>query len=151
VGFYSLSLAKRGAAVTGMELRREYVEIATRTARLYGLAATFHNIAASPEAIRQQPFRFDVTLCFSMLQWVIAQNGMDVGQEVLRAISNQSNALIFDVAVNSGHCCLTCRPGDEIIYVDRLLRESTTYRNVTWIGDVHPYASDSRHVFYCHH
>ncbi len=85
-----------------------------------------------------------------MLQWVIAEKGEVVGREILRAISEKSRNLFFDISVNSGASCLTCEPGEELVFVEDLLREATTYKHIGHIGDVSPYGQDVRHIFWCH-
>lgn len=151
VGFYSFSLARRGANVIGVDLNPQYIDIATTAALIYDVPTTFLNAQITPEFIRHRKEHLDITLCFSVLQSVIAQEGMDFGLEVLKAVSEKSDALFFDIPVNTGKACLTCSPGDEIGFVERLLRESTTYRYIRNVGDVHPYITDTRHVFYCSH
>jgi hypothetical protein len=89
-------------------------------------------------------------LCFSMLQWVIDQRGMEYGRHLLTTISRYCKAMFFDVSVNSGKACLHCYPGSERQFVEQLLREATSYPHITHLGDVHPYGDDARHVFYCH-
>lgn len=150
LGFYSFSLARRGAKCTGVELREDYMRIAPQIAAIYDMPVTFVNESLSPELI-DRVGDVDVTLCFSMIQWVIDQKGMDHGKAILRRISERSRRLFFDVSVNEGKACLTCRPGDELAYADRLLRESTGFSHIDYIGKVHPYRTDVRHVFHCHH
>jgi hypothetical protein len=134
-----------------MDVRSEYVQIASQIAGIYGLSATFLHQAASADFLLNRNDRYDVTLCFSMLQWVIAQHGLQYGIDLLKAISDRSRALFFDVSVNIGKACLSCRPGDELVFVHDLLRKATSYRNIRHVGDVHPYGSDTRHMFYCSH
>lgn len=150
VGFFSFALARRGAKVAGFDRRAEYVDIARKTSVIYGVPVSFREALVTPELVREQR-EVDLTLCFSMLQWLIRQNGVAYGDEVLRAISKTSNALFFDVSVNEGKACLCTEKGRELSYVHELLRRSTSYRQIRWVGDVHPYGSDVRHVFYCHH
>lgn len=150
VGFYAFSLAKRGAQVTGIDVRPEYIDITRQVARLYAQPAEFLHAAITPD-LPQDGGGFDVTLCFSVLQWVIEQHGEAYGREVLKAISACSAELWFDLSVNDGHACLTCRPGHEVALVRRLLRESTSYDFVEHVGDVRPYGSYWRHVFRCRH
>lgn len=151
VGFYSFSLAKRGATVTGVDARPEYIEIASRVANIYDLPnATFINSPITPELINETGPGWDIALCFSMIQWVADQRGMEYACEVLKAVSKRSKAMFFDVAVNSGAAAFTTVRGGERRFVEELLREETEYTYVACIGDVHPYKRDTRHVFYCH-
>jgi len=149
IGFYSFSLAKRGALTTGMDIRPEYIDIANEIARIYRVSARFINAPMTDGAMRRLGKHYDITLCFSVLQWIIAQHGLDYGKQVLRAIYKTSDALFFDAAVNAGKSCLTCPEGEELAFVHQLLRDSTGYRTIEHMGDVHPYGADTRHVFYC--
>lgn len=148
LGFYSFSLARRGAQVTGVEIRDDYHQISIDLARLYRVPVSFVRDGVSPELVESLGSQ-DITLCFSTLQWVIAQCGFDRGMQTLDAISRNSRVLYFDVPVNVGAACLRCPPGQEISFVERLLRENTQYASVKRVGYVHPYGSDIRHVFRC--
>jgi SAM-dependent methyltransferase len=150
VGFYSFSLARRGAQVTGLDIRPEYIEVASRLARIYAINAKFEATAVTPELICSNGTGWDLALCFSVIQWIIDQQGIEYGKKVLRAISERCPAMFFDTAVNSGTSCLRSFPGDELRFVQQLLRSATSYRYVNHVGDVHPYGTDIRHVFYCH-
>ena len=149
VGFYSFSLAKRGANVTGIDSRSQYVDFAAFLARIYEVPATFIKTQIAPEFVRQAKERFDVTLCFSVLQWVISQRGMDFARQVLRSVSLKSRAMFFDVPVNSGKARLTCEPGNERSFVKDFLSGNTSYDYIKHLGDIHPYVADTRHVFFC--
>ncbi len=151
LGFYSFSLAKRGARTMGIDVRQEYIDIATELAQIYEVPASFACGAVSPEWILQQPGRYDLAISFSMIQWVIDQKGMEYGMSVLRAISEKADMLFFDVAVNSGKACLRCAPGHELAFSYDLLRDSTGYEEVAYLGEVSPYGADVRHVFLCRH
>ena len=87
--------------------------------------------------------------CFSMIQWVIDQHGLEYGKQVLRAVSEHARELLFDVSVNQGKSCLRCTPGNELQHLPDFLESSTCYTEITHLGDVHPYGSDTRHVFLC--
>jgi len=149
IGFYSFSLAKRGALTAGLDIRPEYIDIANEIARIYRVSARFINAPVTDGAIRDLESRYNITLCFSVLQWIIAQHGLDYGKQVLRTIYETSDALFFDTAVNAGKSCLTCPEGEELAFVHQLLRDSTGYRTIEHVGDVHPYGTDTRYVFYC--
>ncbi len=149
VGFYSFSLAKRGADVTGVELRKECFDVAQAVAKIYELPILFLNQPLASDFFATQNREYDLTLCFSMLQWVIAQKGMEEGQKILRGISDNSKALFFDISVNTGKACLTCPPGEELSFVENFLRQGTSYTTITHMGDVQPHGRDIRHVFYC--
>jgi SAM-dependent methyltransferase len=148
LGFYSFSLARRGAEVTGVELRSDYHGISTAMAREYGVPVRFVNAGLSSELL-DSIGRTDCTLCFSMLQWVIAKEGFEQGMALLKRISQLSNILFFDISVNDGKACLTCPPGREISFVHDLLQNNTAYDVIEYIGRVHPYKTDVRHVFVC--
>ena len=151
VGFYSFSLAKRGAYVTGIDLRSEYIDIANKVSQIYENPVEFINRHVTPEFFEENNREYDITLCFSMLQWVIDQKGTEYGTKILKAISDKSEALFFDTAVSSGKSCLKCKEGEELAFVYDLLRRSTSYEEIIHIDDVHPYGTDTRHVFFCHH
>lgn len=150
LGFYSFSLAHRGAKVTSVEMRADYHDISKRIVELYDMNVRFRNELLTPELV-EQVGDVDVTLCFSMIQWVIQQNGMDYGKQILRMISQRSKLLMFDVSVNDGAACLVCPRGQELIYVHDLLAEATSYTDIQHVGQVHPYGTDIRYVFACKH
>ncbi|HEX5410075.1 MAG TPA: hypothetical protein VFW89_09930 [Gemmatimonadaceae bacterium] len=148
LGFYSFSLARRGAEAIGVEIREDYTGFSTEVADIYKLPIRFINEPLTPELLdRVGPV--DITLCFSMLQWVIDQKGMDYGCRLLRRISQKSRMLFFDISVNAGKACLKCPSGEEIVFVDKLLRDNTEFSHIEYIGRVHPYGTDVRHQFKC--
>ncbi len=150
LGFYSFSLAKRGADVTAVELREDYQNISKQVSKLYNVPIQWKQTSLTPDLI-DEVGKVDVTLCFSMIQWVIDQQGMAMGEEILHKISEQSHTLLFDVSVNEGKACLTAPRGEELWHVDQWLHKATTYPNIKCIGQVHPYGTDTRYVFCCSH
>lgn len=148
VGFYAFSLAKRGARVTGVDQGSQYIEIAKELSKIYGVPAEFHHLPVTPEWLLTKRGAYDLTLCFSVLQWVIDQRDREYGGQVLEAISAKSNALFFDVAVNAGKAHLSCKAGEEIAFVYSLLRQFTSYPNIEYVGDVEPFGGP-RYVFHC--
>jgi len=150
LGFYSFSLAMRGANLHSVEVREDYGYISKQLVDIYEVPVNFINEPLSPELL-EKVGDVDVTLCFSMIQWVIDQMGMEYGLDLLDRISKQSRSLFFDVSVNEGKACLTCPEGEELIFVERLLNDSTTYPNINYIGKVHPYKMDTRYIFHCSH
>ena len=151
VGFYSFSLAKRGARVTGLDSSEQDIKLARELARIYEVPVDFQNRPVTPEFWQENGVRYDIVLCFSMLQWVIAQSGQRDGRQLLKTVSERSEALFFDVPVNRGKACLTCRAGQELAFVYDLLHDATAFRELVHVGDVHPYGTDTRHVFLAHH
>ncbi|MAX23830.1 MAG: hypothetical protein CMJ19_04925 [Phycisphaeraceae bacterium] len=150
LGFYSFSLANRGAKVTSVELRSDYHDISKRIVELYDMNVRFRNDSLTPELVNEVG-DVDITLCFSMIQWVIDQQGMDYGKQILKTISERSRLLLFDVSVNHGAACLLCPGGQELVYVYDFLADATTYTDIQCIGQVHPYGNDTRYVFACKH
>lgn len=148
VGFFSLSLARRGAFVTGLDIRKEYVEIANRVSEIYSVPLTVIQSEVNANVILEQE-PVDLAICFSVLQWIAKTSGFDEAVRVLGALSERAANLCFDVAVNSGKACFTCDAGDELNFVRDLLQRSTAYKEIVHVGDVHPYGSDIRHVFFC--
>lgn len=148
LGFYSFSLAQRGAKPTGIELRADYHDISKRIVDLYNLPVNFRNESLTPELV-DEVGDVDITLCFSMIQWVIDQQGMDYGKQILNTISRRSRMFLFDVSVNVGAACLKCPLGQEISYVHDLLKDATDYTDIQLVGQVHPYGIDTRYVFSC--
>ncbi len=151
VGFYSFSLARRGAQVEGIDVRPEYIDIAGDVARIYRTPVEFIRGSATGYLLNGSPRAYDLVLCFSTLQWVIDGEGFEAGVRLLGAISEASGALMFDISVNRGKACLTCPPGEEIAFVDELLHQHTGFEHIDYVGDVWPYSSGVRHQFYCHH
>ena len=137
LGFYSFSLAHRGARVTSVEMRADYHDISKRIVELYDMNVRFRNESLTPQLI-DEVGDVDVTLCFSMIQWVIDQHGMDYGKQILRKISERSKLLMFDVSVNMGAACLVCPHGQELVFVFDWLKEATTYTDIQLVGQVHP-------------
>ncbi|MBL4701462.1 MAG: hypothetical protein JKX85_09410 [Phycisphaeraceae bacterium] len=150
LGFYSFSLAHRGANAIGVEMREDYHGISKKVVELYNMDVDFRKDLLTPELI-DDIGDVDITLCFSMIQWVIEQQGMDYGKAILRKISQRSKLLLFDVSVNHGAAALTCPRGQEIIYVQNLLADATDYTDIQCVGKVHPYDVDTRFVFACRH
>lgn len=150
VGYYSHQLSRRGAVVTGIDRSGQYIEIAREVASLYELRESFKCADLTADFVKTLSDGYDLALCFSVLQWIVAQAGMAGGRALLREVSKRSESLFFDVAVNSGKSCLIAPPGDELRYVELMLRNSTEYRVIEHVGDVRPYGpGTARHVFYC--
>jgi len=150
VGFYSFSLAKRGAHVTGIDSRQDYIDIASEVSLLYDVPVEFLCEPVTRDFFKADNRRYDIALCFSMLQWVMDQRGMEYGLGTLRALSDACESLFFDIAVNSGKSSLRSKEGEELAFVYDLLCRGTSYTEIDHIGDVHPYGADTRHVFLCH-
>ncbi len=148
LGFYGMALTLRGVEAVGVEIREDYHRFSNELAQLYSLPMRFICAPLSVEVL-EQVGPVDVTLCFSMIQWVIDQQGWDYGMDLLGRISRQSGQMFFDVSVNEGKACLTCPPGEELIFVERLLRENTRYSSIACVGKVHPYRTDTRYIFHC--
>ena len=149
IGFYSLSLARRGADVTAVDRRPEYVQIARQVSELYQVPVEFKCSSINLDLLDSLDERYDIVLFFSVFQWIVDSEGWTKALAILRHIARKSEAMFFDVSVNAGKACLHSYPGGEKGYVENLLRSKSGFRCVAHIGDVHPYGTDTRHVFFC--
>lgn len=127
-GFYSYSLAADGATVTAFEPHPRYGPIGKFLVHEKDLRVDWRDCAFSPELVRGQSF--DATLMLSVFQWMADGGGrMTEAAANLRAVSDMSRCLVFELGFNTGRSCLTTRKLNHYGELIRFLRANTSYRS----------------------
>jgi len=149
-GFYTFSLAQKGAKVTAFEPHARYGPIGQFLAAEKRLPVDWRCSPFAPEAIRGQ--RFDVALMLSVFQWMAAggQNLAGASAE-LRAISESSDCLVFELGFNRGKSCLTTRRWNHYAALLKLLRDATVYSHFKFLGRPRIWRRYARHLVLCSH
>lgn len=132
-GFYTFSLAQRGAAVTAFEPHKRYGPIGRFLAADKKLPVEWHDGPFAPELIRGK--RFDAALMLSVFQWM-AEGGKKIAEASaqLRVLSESCDCLFFELGFNRGKSCLTTTKNNHYAELLGLLRDTTVYRHFKLLG-----------------
>lgn len=149
-GFYTFSLAQQGAAVTAFEPHPRYGPIGQFLAAEKKLPVEWNPAAFSPDAIRGQ--RFDVALMLSVFQWM-ADGGKNLAaaSAELRAISESSDCLVFELGFNRGKSCLTTTRRNHYGALLDLLGQNTCYEHFKLLGQPRIWRRYARFLVLCSH
>lgn len=147
-GFYTFSLAQRGAKVTAFESDHRYGPIGHFLAAEKRLPVTWHSAPYSPDFVIGQ--QFDVTLMLSVFQWM-ADGGKRQAEALddLRAISGASRYLIFELGFNVGKSCLRTTKLNHYAELIRLLKENTPYIHFRLLGMTRLWKGAHRFLVLC--
>lgn len=149
-GFYTFSLAQQGAKITAFEPHARYGPIGQFLSAEKRLPVEWNHAAFSAGAIRGQ--HYDVALMLSVFQWM-ADGGKNLvaASADLRAISESSDCLIFELSFNSGKSCLTTAKRNHYAALLRLLRETTVYEHFKLLGKPRIWRRFPRFLVLCSH
>ena len=149
-GFYAFSLAQQGATVTAFEPHPRYGPIGEFLAAEKKLPVQWNAAAISAEAIRGR--RFDVALMLSVFQWM-ADGGKNLtaASADLRAVSESSDHLVFELGFNRGKSCLTTSRRNQYGALLDLLRETTGYEHYKLLGQPRIWRRYARFLVLCSH
>jgi len=97
VGFFSFSMAKKGAIVDSVELQSESFEIGAALAKLYDMNVSYINKPISRKLLHHLDNSYKCALLLSVVHWVMKQCGREETIELLRDIAQRSEIIFFEV------------------------------------------------------
>ena len=97
VGFFSFSMARKGAIVDSIELHPESFEIGAALARLYDMDVCYINKPISRELLHHLDNNYKCALLLSVVHWIMKQCGREETIEILRDIAQRSETIFFEV------------------------------------------------------
>ena len=149
-GFYTFSLAQEGAEVIAFESEPRYSAIGQFLAIEKRLPATWYDVPFKREVVSGQ--QFDVALALSVFQWM-ADGGNRLRKAIddLRAISEISRFLIFELGFNKGTSCIRTRKLNHYAELVRFLNHNTVYDHFMLLGITRLWASSPRYLVLCSH
>ena len=99
-GFFSLSLAERGATVHGIDYLHKNVDVCDALARENPhLKVTFENCRIETAIMRSEPEQYDLVLGLSVFHHVVHESGTHVVKALLKYAADVSGALIVELAL----------------------------------------------------
>lgn len=147
-GFYTFSLSKLGANLTSFEKDPNYNEIAMAINNEKNTNVTWFESAFDKNKIKGK--KFDLCLMLSVFQWM-AEGGtkMDYAINSLKAISEQSEYLIFELSFNKGKSCLKTNKLNHYGAMLSLLRENSSYKSFKLLGKTKLWNNGKRYLILC--
>jgi SAM-dependent methyltransferase len=147
-GFYTFSLARKGAKITAFEPHPRYGPIGEFLAAEKGMPVRWHAVPFDPSLIGDE--RFDVCLMLSVFQWM-ADGGARLQEagRLLGDISRRSKYTLFELGFNSGKSCLRTPKRNHYAALIELLRQHTSYTQFKRISGTAIWADGPRHLVLC--
>ena len=147
-GFYTFSLAQKGARVTSFEPHPRYGIIGKSLAREKELDVDWYD--KSFEYSLLDGNNFDITLMLSVFQWMAdGGNKIDEAYKSIGKISEMSRFLIFELGYNKGKSCLNTNKFNHYAELIRMLKTNTVYRCFKFVGKTQLWNSTSRFLVLC--
>jgi hypothetical protein len=144
-GFFSFSLAKRGARVDAYEPHAYYVSLGRRIVEATSLGVTWLERPLSPADLSGK--RYDLALMLSVFQWISEGNRrLDYAAEVLSAVAGSSRTLYFELGCNAGKSAIEI-DGSALLWIWRLLRRHTAPKRVHYLGSAAAWGRARRYLF----
>jgi SAM-dependent methyltransferase len=144
-GFFSFSLAQRGARVDAFEPHEHYVSLGRRIVEATSLDVTWFQqpLMAGDLAGRH----YDLALMLSVFQWISEGNRrLDHAIEVLRAVARSTRTLYFELGCNAGKSAIEV-DGSALLWTWRLLRRHTAPKRVHYLGSAAAWGRARRYLF----
>lgn len=149
-GFYTFSLAQAGATVTAFEPHPRYAPLGGFLAAEKKLDVRWHGTAFEQSAVRGQ--RFDAALMFSVFQWMAdGGNRLEQATADLRAISEISGCLVFELGYNRGKSCVKTNKLNHYAELIRFLETATVYKHFQLLAKTKLWRGASRYLVLCSH
>ncbi len=147
-GFFTFSLAKKGASVTSFEPKKAYSDIAHYLTDISQLDIVWNNSPYDGTYIKDS--KFDIALILSAFQWM-AKGGerLEEAKKELYEISEKSDYLIFELGYNHGASCLKTNNSDHYSELIRLLDHNTKYGFYYLIGITKLWETCTRFLVLC--
>jgi SAM-dependent methyltransferase len=144
-GFYSFSLAQRGARVDAYEPHAYYVSLGRRIAEATSLDVTWFEQPLTAGDLAGK--HYDLALMLSVFQWISEGNRrLDHAIEVLRAVAAGSRTLYFELGCNAGRSAIEVE-GSALLWNWRLLRRHTAPKRVSYLGSAAAWGRARRYLF----
>jgi SAM-dependent methyltransferase len=149
-GFYTFSLAQKGAEVTAFESHPRYGPIGRFLAAEKKLNVRWRDSAFDAGTIEGE--RFDAALMLSVFQWMAeGGNNWTAAAASVRAVSEISDCLIFELGYNRGESCLRTTRWNHYAELVRMLRETTAYQHFKLLGQARIWRGAPRFLILCSH
>lgn len=147
-GFYTFSLARKGAKVTAFEPHPRYGPIGEFLAAEKGLPVRWHAVPLDVSLLGDESF--DVCLILSVFQWM-AEGGarLEEAGRLLGEVSRRSKYMLFELGFNNGKSCLRTSKRNQYAALIELLRQHTSYTQFKRIGGTAIWANGPRHLVLC--
>jgi len=146
-GFYTFNFANLGARVDAYEPHEHYANIGRQIAAATQLAVSWYNKPLEKADLTGK--QYDVALMLSVFQWISQGNeNLEEATELLRTVASSSRMLFFELGCNHGKSAIHTseRP---IGWIWRLLKQTTTPKQVAYLGATKAWGQAKRHVFVC--
>jgi hypothetical protein len=154
-GYFTFSLAPMVDSVTAYEPHERYGAVGASLARVRAPNVDWRPRPFSREEIGGG--RWDVALMLSAFQWITdGDEQLEEGRRLLHDLSCATSCLVFELGLNSGKSSVTTRKRNHVAAVYRLLRDSTTYEAIRYVGSGRVWPGRRswqawRHMFVCSH
>lgn len=154
-GYFTFSLAPSVDSVTAYEPNERYSSIGQGLARLRAPNVDWRPRPFSRAELGSE--RWDVALLLSTFQWITGgDERLAEGRELLRALSEATSCLVFELGLNHGKSAITTRRRNHVAAVHGLLARNTTYSAIRYAGSTRLWPDRSRwrgwrHMFVCSH
>ncbi|MBV7522596.1 methyltransferase domain-containing protein [Ensifer sp. ENS12] len=101
-GFFSFTLAERGAVVTGIDMDQRNVDVCECLKSLYPqLQVSFRTQRAERVVMDLKDGQYDIILGFSVFHHIIYENGLYYAIDLMSQIAQKTGVLIAELALNS--------------------------------------------------
>jgi hypothetical protein len=154
-GYFTFSLAPMVDSVTAYEPNARYSAIGETLARLRAPHVDWRPRSFARAEIGSE--RWDVALMLSTFQWISrGDDALPEGRGLLRALSEVTSCLVFEIGLNQGASAITTSRRNHIAVIHDLLCECTAYSAIRYAGRHRMWPERSpwrgwRHMFVCSH
>jgi O-antigen chain-terminating methyltransferase len=101
-GFFSFSLAEKGATVVGIDMDPKNIDVCESLKALYPQFDTNFRVDRAENVIRGlQDGQFDIVLGFSVLHHIVNDNGFYYALDLVKHLADRSGLLIAELALKS--------------------------------------------------
>jgi len=147
-GFFTFTLAKKGAVVEAFEPNPRYSAIGEFLAKEKKLNVIWHRSPYERSLIQAK--NFNVSLMLSTFQWM-AEGGekMHEAKINLREISEMSDTLIFELGFNKGESCIKTKKLNHYSLLFSLLKQNTVYTHFKLLGKTQLWVKGKRYIIAC--
>ena len=144
-GFFSFSLAQRGARVDAYEPHEYYVSLGRRVAEATSLDVTWFPQPLTAGDLDGK--HYDIALMLSVFQWMSEGNRrLDHAVEVLRAVARSTGTLYFELGCNAGKSAIEI-DGSAMLWIWWMLRRHTAPKRVCYLGSATAWGRARRYLF----
>lgn len=148
-GFYTFTLAQKGAKVVSFESEPRYASIGEYLARNNdNLDVEWHGSPFDFKAVQDK--KFDIVFLLSVFQWMAAGGKrMKEATKDLKNISTICNYMIFELGYNEGKSHLKTNKLNHYAELIRFLKSSTHYRYFKLLGATKLWRTGRRYLVLC--